>query len=718
MKKENKEIPQCKEDISYTQNRELSWLRFNERVLEEAQDPTVPLYERLKFISIFESNLDEFFMIRVGSLTDIASLKTVHIDNKSGWTAQEQLDQIFKHVVPLYHKRDTTFSEVERSLRGFGIARIAPSELSGADKKQIDKYFTHDISPILSPQIIDLHHPFPHLANNVLHILLQLKTGNKTVMGILPVAQALPTFLLLEGDGIRYVLMEEILLHYAPKIFENCTVLASAIIKVTRNADISPEDENFDVDDDYRLHMKKMLKKRGRLAPVRLEIQGKLPDSLVHDLCSRLHISSARVFYSNAPLKMGYVFNLTDKLPQGFRITYPDFVPQPSPYIQNDAPILPQIREHDLLLHYPYESMSPFLHLLREAAADPAVISIKITIYRLARTSKLVSYLIEAAENGKDVTALMELRARFDEQNNIDWAERLEDAGCTVIYGMEDFKVHSKICLITRRNAETIEYITQIGTGNYNEKTAKMYTDFSFMTACPKIGADAAAFFKNMSIGNLEGEYHTLFVAPIGLKSGILSCIDAEIAKARRGQDGEIRMKLNALTDREILTKLSEASCAGVRIRLIVRGICCLLPGIAGKTENIEVHSIVGRYLEHARIYWFGNGDSCKLWIGSADLMTRNTQKRVEIACPIYAPEIIQRIADIWETQWHDTVNARIMQPDGTYQRPQAPDYTALDCQQHFIEEALKHAAHTTAPHLQKHTERFFDKLRNQFTET
>lgn len=714
MKKENNSN-QIKYDISYTQNRELSWLHFNERVLEEAQDLRVPLYERLKFVSIFESNLDEFFMIRVGSLTDIALLKEAHIDNKSGWTAQEQLNEIFKHVIPLYRKRDHTFEEIENALRGFGVSRVSPEELDGSEKKYIDKYFSSYILPVLSPQIIDLHHPFPHLTNNVLHILLELKTGEKTATGILPVTPALPTMVVLKGNGFRYILMEQILQYYASKIFEKCEITACAVIKVTRNADISADDENYDIEDDYRLHMKKVLKKRTRLSPVRLEIQGHFPDRIISSLCNRLQISRTRVFHSKAPLKMGYVFSLADKLPDGYQISYPEFSPQSSPRIDLQNSVLSQIEKKDLLLHYPYESMKPFLHLLREAAYDSTVISIKITIYRLARTSKLMSYLIEAAENGKDVTVLMELRARFDEQNNIDWAERLEDAGCTVLYGIEGFKVHSKICLITRRKHDTIHYITQIGTGNFNEKTVKLYTDLALITASPEIGADAANFFKNMSIGNLEGEYQHLLVAPINLKTRILSCIDEEIAKANRGEAGEIRMKLNSLTDREIITHLSQASCAGVQVRLIIRGICCLLPGIAGKTDNIEIHSIVGRYLEHARIYCFGKGVQCHLFIGSADLMTRNTEKRVEIACPVTDPMVAQRLDDIWEIQWHDNVKSRILQSDGSYHKPKASNYTPINCQQQFIELAQKNTVVAPTP-TKHHTEGFFNKLRNLFS--
>ncbi|MGE4547969.1 MAG: polyphosphate kinase 1 [Intestinibacillus sp.] len=684
----------CEDDISYTQNRELSWLRFNQRVLEEAQDPEVPLYERLKFVSIFESNLDEFFMIRVGSLTDIALMKEEHVDNKSGWTAERQLSEIFRAVAPLYKKRDKTFSEVETALRGFGVARCRPGDLSGADKKFLDKYFAHYVLPVLSPQIIDMHHPFPHLANNVLHVMLRIKSGGRAALGIIPAPQALPPMIFLEGAGVRYVLTEELLLAYAGQVFEKCEIEHAAIIAVTRNADISPEDEAFDVDGDYLTHMKKVLKKRARLAPVRLEIQGDLPDELIEELCGRLRIGHAQVYHSRAPLKMGYVFSLADKLPEGFKITYPDFSPQPSPMVRRTEPVIPQILRHDILLHYPYESMEPFLRLLREAADDPAVVSIKITIYRLASTSKLIGYLTEAAENGKDVTALMELRARFDEENNMGWAERLEEAGCTVTYGIEGFKVHSKICLITRQTGGGIQYITQIGTGNYNEKTAKQYTDLSLMTADPGIGADAAAFFKNMLIGNLEGEYSRLLVAPVGLKKGILSLIDGEIAKAREGGEGDIFFKLNSLTDRDILTKLSEASCAGVRIRLLVRGICCLLPGVPGKTENIEVHSVVGRYLEHARVYCFGKGSERQFYIGSADLMTRNTEKRVEIASPVYNMGIQQRLVDILETQWHDNIKARILQPDGRLKKPEGAAYTPVDCQQFFIDEAIKNAAH------------------------
>lgn len=687
-----------KDDISYTQNRELSWLRFNQRVLEEAQDPEVPLYERLKFVSIFESNLDEFFMIRVGSLTDIAMMKEAHVDNKSGWTAERQLSEIFKAVAPLYKKRDKAFAEVETALRGFGVSRCKPDALTGGDKKFLDKYFVNYVLPILSPQVIDMHHPFPHLANNVLHIMLRMKSAGRLALGVIPVPQALPSMVFLDGAGVRYVLIEDILLAYANQVFEKCDIEAATVIKVTRNADISPEDEAFDVDGDYLLHMKKVLKKRGRLAAVRLELQGDLPDDLVEDLCGRLHIGKAQVFHSHAPLKMAYVFGLADKLPEGYKITYPDFSPQPSASVRKTEPMLPQVLAQDILLHYPYESMEPFLRLLREAAIDPAVVSIKITIYRLASTSKIIGYLTEAAENGKDVTALLELRARFDEENNINWAERLEEAGCTVTYGIEGFKVHSKICLITRQAGGDIQYITQIGTGNYNEKTARLYTDLCLMTADPGIGTDAAAFFKNMLIGNLEGEYSRLLVAPVNLKKDILTLIDGEIMKVRTGGEGDIFMKLNSLTDRDVLTKLAEASCAGVRIRLLVRGICCLLPGVEGRTENVEVHAVVGRYLEHARIYCFGKGEERRLYIASADLMTRNTEKRVEIASPVLDPSIRQRLVDILETQWHDNVKARVMQPDGRYKKPGGAEYTPVNCQQIFIDEALKNARRANAP--------------------
>ena len=682
-----------KHDISYTQNRELSWLKFNERVLEEAKDETVPLYERLKFVSIFESNLDEFFMVRVGSLLDLSIIKSNRVDNKSGLTASEQLKKIYKAVTPLYKQKDETLTQLEKQLELYSISRLHMHELESADRKFIDQYFTKYVLPVLSPQVVDTHHPFPHLANKSLYIAVMFDNGEHKPFGIIPVPHLLPKLVYLPGNSIRFVLMENIILEYANVVFNKWKIVDKTIISVTRNEDISPEDEDYHEDSDYRHLMKKILKKRKRLAPVRLEVQHKISPSLLQYLCHQLHLKREQVYISSAPLIMSYVFTLQEKLsPASARaLSYPRFEPQPSPAVQKNERMIDQVLKKDLLLHYPYEQMEPFLRLIKEAAQDESVVSIKITIYRLASNSKLVDYLTEAVENNKDVTVLVELRARFDEQNNMDWAEVLENAGCKVIYGIENYKVHTKICLITRWIDEKVQYITQIGTGNYNEKTAKMYSDLCLITGNQDIGQDASTFFKNLAISNLEGQYFHILVAPTSLKTGLIALIDREIAKAKEGQQGKIIMKMNSLTDRAIITKLSEASCAGVNIQLIIRGICCLVPQIAGKTENITVQSIIGRFLEHARIYSFGEGDDQVIYMSSADCMTRNTEKRVEIACPIYSAHIKAQINNILSVMLQDNVKARILQSNAQYVR-KVIDGPRIDCQSYFMEEAIKAA--------------------------
>ncbi len=684
-----------KYDFSYTQNRELSWLKFNERVLDEACDPGVPLYERLKFVSIFESNLDEFFMIRVGSLLDLSLLKGNRIDKKSGMTIAEQLKKIFKEVAPLYKLKDKIFQDIKEKFKHYDIHHLSLKELDAKEKKYIEQYFRSYVLPVLSPQIVDMHHPFPHLPNKSLIIFMTMKDQEQTSFGIIPVPQSLPDLIYLPGNSIRYIKIEHLILEYAQNVFDRFSILDKTIISVTRNADISPEDEVFADDDDYRHHMKKILNKRKRLAPVRLEIQNEATAELLDYLCTRLNITKEQVYKSKAPLSLGYVFTLHEKLPLNKirEISYPTFDPQVPTAISKKESIISQAHKKDLLLHYPYEQIEPFLRLIKEAAYDKNVISIKITIYRLSSNSKLVEYLIEAAENNKDVTVLMELRARFDEQNNIDWAERLEEAGCNIIYGFEGYKVHSKICLITHLENNKIQYITQIGTGNYSEKSAKMYTDLSFITSSNRIGNDAANFFKNMAIANLDGHYAHLLVAPSSLKPSLLARIDEEIIKAQNGYSGSIILKMNSLTDRDIITKLSEASCAGVKISLIIRGICCLVPGIPGKTEHIKVISILGRFLEHSRIYCFGEGKAMDIFISSADIMTRNMEKRVEIACPIYDPDLKERIFNILQVQLNDNVKARLLQSNKQFiKRTIIQNEETLNSQLYFMEKALQSA--------------------------
>ena len=676
-------------DTRFTQNRELSWLRFNERVLMEATDETVPLLERLKFIAIFTSNLDEFFMIRVGSLFDLSHFKTHTIDQKSGWTPGEQLTHIYEAVRVLYARRQQIYQEVEQQLRVHGICQLRYDELAETEVKFVRQYFKSSIAPILSPQIVDTHHPFPHLQNKALHIGAWLKYKNNPMFAVIPVPAALPEVIFLPGGETRYIRTEEVILEHVSQIFKSDTILEKTVFCVTRNADINPDGEAFDFDsDDFRGKMKKLLRQRQRLAPVRLELSRPISETFLKYLKEHLPVTQEQVYVTNAPLKMGYAFALPAKLSENKRraLTDAPFTPGVPHGVRLNAPITPQVQAHDILLSYPFEGMDTFLHLIRESAYDPDVISIKITIYRLARKAKLVEYLCAAAEAGKDVTAFIELRARFDEQNNIDWSERLEDAGCTVIYGVENYKVHSKVCLITRRSQGSVQYITQVGTGNYNEKTALQYTDLSLITANPAIGQDANHFFQNLAIGNVSGQYEHLMVAPSSLKTGIIREIDREIAK--RGE-GRIFIKMNAITDIDLIEKLKQASCAGVRVRMIVRGICCILPDIPEKTENIEVISIVGRFLEHSRVYCFGQGNDERMYIASADFMTRNTEKRVEVACPIYDQNVREKIHYLMDTCWADNVKARALQRDGSY-RTRPIHETPIDSQQMLMAKALE----------------------------
>ena len=698
----------------YTQNRELSWLQFNARVLAEAEDENVPLLERFKFLAIFTSNLDEFFMIRVGSLCDMAAVDKEHTDSKSGLTAKEQLHLIYKAVDPLYARRDAAFSDVDSKLSAIGLRRLTMDSLAPDEQKYITRYFKDIIAPVLSPQIVDSHHPFPHLEGKVLHIAALLSHKKTERLGLLPVPASLPPVVFLPETPSRYILTEDILLAYADHVFEMYDVLEKTVLCVTRNADIQVDDETFGVEGgDFRKKMEKLLRQRRRMAVVRVEISRPVSDHFKEHFRSRFEVSDAQIFLSRtAPLKLGYAFSLGEHLPEKKRAFLSDapFTPQQPAMLSAGQSLLKAALQRDILLSYPYESMEPFLQMIREAANDPAVLAIRITIYRLASKAKLVEYLCAAAENGKDVTALIELRARFDEQNNIDWSERMEEAGCKIIYGFEDYKVHSKICLITRRERGAVRHITQVGTGNYNEKTAKQYTDVSLITADERIGQDAGAFFNNMALGNLSGRYSRLFVAPTSLKNNILALMDEQIAK---GKDGYILLKFNSLTDIDVIAKLREASCAGVTVEMIVRGICCLLPGVPNHTENITVRSIVGRFLEHSRIYVFGRGDEEKMYISSADLMTRNTERRVEIACPIDDPAVRTRLHDILYAMQHDTVKARILQPDGTYcKRPAVQDPICAQAllMQQAIENARKQAAQP-APH-----PGFLEKIRKWFS--
>ena len=696
-----------KEMQNYTQNRELSWLKFNQRVLEEAKDSSVPLLERMKFVSIFTSNLDEFFMIRVGSLYDMSLTDNSTIDSRSGMNPKEQLDAIFAAVAPLYKERDKTYSEIKKLLNPYGVCGLSIKELEQQEKKYVKKYFKDQILPILSPQIVDANHPFPHLLNKELYVIASLKQNGTSMIGIVPVPQFVSDILYLPGHDIRYIRMEKVIMEYLDVVFDKYEVSNKNYICVTRNADVSPDDEALEINDDFRLLMQETLHKRRRMAVVRMETAEPLDKELEKYFCDKFKITPAQIYRTKMPMKLDYIFSIMDKVPASLKRSLIDepFTPQPSRYL-TDGKVIPQVKKKDILLSYPYESMDPFLRMIKEAAYDPTVLTIRITIYRLAKKARLVEYLCAAAENGKEVTVLIELRARFDEQNNIDWSERLEEAGCCVIYGFEGYKVHSKICLITYRNRNNIEYITQVGTGNYNEKTATMYTDVSLITADKGIGEDAAVFFKNMSIGNLNGSYQHIIVSPTSLKPKVLSLMDEE---SKKGTNGRIIMKMNSVTDVDFIQKVSEASNAGVKVDLIVRGICCILPGVKGYTENLRVTSIVGRYLEHPRIFLFGTGADQKIYIGSADMMTRNTEKRVEVACPVYDETIRKQLTHMLKIMLADNVKARELKSDGKYYMKEKGT-SKVNSQEYFMREAI------TVRHPEGRTKQsFVDKIRKIF---
>lgn len=675
-----------KDACSYMQNRELSWLRFNERVLQEAQDPEVPLLERLKFASIFSSNLDEFFMIRVGSLFDLLGQKEPVVDNKTGFTVQGQMDKIYEAVRPLYRQRDAAYLEIKRLMRDYGIRHLAISELTGDEQKYLKEHFKRYIMPILSPQIVDNHHPFPFIPNKKPYIALHLENKGRDHLGLIPVPDTVPELIFLPGEKIRFVPAVKVIWACSDLVFDMYDIRDRAVFYVTRNADISVEDADIDMIEDFRSTMKKLLKKRSRLEIVRVEIEQKAGEWLKAVLCEKLGVHREQIFISRIPVSINYDSHLAALLDDRTKraLYNKPFLPQPSVEVSHNESVISQACRKDILLSYPYESVEPFLRLIKEASADSSVVSIKITIYRLAQKAKLIEYLCNAAENGKEVVVLIELRARFDEQNNIDWSERLEEAGCRLIYGFGEFKVHSKVCLITRKAFGEYMYITQVGTGNYNEKTTELYTDLSLITSDQDIGRDAANFFKNMTISNLQGTYHHLLVSPVGMKKRLIELIEEETAKK---EDGRIAVKINSITDYDIIVKLRDASCAGVRIDMLVRGICCLLPGVPGETENIHITSIVGRFLEHSRIFRFGTGRDQKLFISSADLMTRNMQRRVEVACPICSEAVKDRINEMLDGMFYDTEKARIMQSDGTYRKK--PDkQNKINIQELYIEEA------------------------------
>lgn len=672
-------------------NRELSWLKFNERVLEEAENKKVPLCERLTFASIYQSNLDEFFRVRVGSLVDQMLLGGKIRDNKTKMTAKEQIEEVLHQVMKLNCRKDAVYDAIMGQLEDYGIRLVDFRKISKKESEYLEKYFLNEIAPVISPTIVGKRQPFPFLKNNEIYavVVLQTKSG-KEKLGIIPCSNTGFKRLVELPTAGTYMLAEELILHYIPEVFERYNIKAKSLIRVTRNADIDA-DALYDEDLDYRDFMAELIKRRKKLAPVRLELTREMDGEIVDVLCDYLELDSDYVFQVQAPLDLSFVFEIQDTLRKTPELFYEKRVPQKSSQFRDGEPVFPQIREKDKLLSYPYESMKPFLNFLREAANDKEVISIKMTLYRVAKHSKIVEYLIDAAENGKEVLVLVELKARFDEENNIEWSRRLEDAGCRVIYGLDGYKVHSKLCLVTKKSEGQVEYYTQIGTGNYNEKTARLYTDLSFMTANVEIGLEAAKVFQALSMEETVDNVQHLLVAPRCLQNKVLSMIDEEIACAKEGKEAYIGLKMNSLTDKKIIDKLIEASQAGVKIDMVIRGICCLIPGVKGKTENIQVRSIVGRFLEHSRIYIFGTQEREKVYIASADFMTRNTLRRVEVATPIYDKDLKMQLEEMFITMLSDNQKARQEDSRGNYEIAEAQE-TPLNSQEFFYEQAYMRA--------------------------
>lgn len=679
----------AEEMIGYTQNRELSWLAFNERILDETMDPTVPLLERLRFLSIFTGNLDEFFMIRVGRLKEMVSQGDHIRERHTGMSASEQLARIYDTVRTLYDKYGSAYAAVQKELSHYGIRNLQPEELTCDEERYIKRYFEEQILPVLSPQIVDPTHPFPQLQNKGLYVIANLKKNAGKTMGIVPVTHPLPEIITLPGKELRYLHTEQLILYYIERIFPLYTVTDENCIRVTRNGNLVLDDELLGGEEDFRYHIQKRLVDRKKLSIVRLEVAQPLEKGLEETILHRCQITRCELFRTSAPMKPEQITAILGQVPRllSYALTYPAFIPQHT--VPNYGGKMLRLAKHrDQLFFFPYESMDPFLRLIREASVDADVLSIKITVYRLAKNARLVDYLCAAAKNGKDVTVIIELRARFDEQNNIDWSERLEAAGCRVIYGFDAYKIHAKVCLITLREKHGVGYITQIGTGNYNEKTVCQYTDLSLITGDERIGKDAAAFFNRIAIGNLDGVYDHLLVSPVNLKERLLKEIERE---GDKGPAGHIVIKCNSVTDCDLIAAISHASQRGTKVELIVRGICCILPGVPGKTENVRVTSIVGRFLEHGRIYAFGNGEEQRIYMGSADMRTRNTEHRVEVLTPVYDPALREKISRYLAVQLEDTAKARQLLPDGTYQKKTQIGCAPVCAQEKCIEQANAH---------------------------
>ena len=674
-------------------NRELSWLKFNERVLEEAENPENPLCERLTFASIYQSNLDEFYMVRVGSLVDQMLLAKDIRENKTNMTPKEQLDAILARTKKLNRKRDVVYEEIMESLEEYGVHMLNFHKIEKEDRNYQERYFEAEVAPVISPSIVGKRQPFPFLRNKEIYAVVVLETKKgKEKLGIIPCSSAgIQRLIPVPGKTGTYMLSEELILHFVSKIFKGYHIKAKSLLRITRNADIDA-DALYDEDLDYREFMVELIKARKKLAPIRLELSREMDGDVVETLCEYLEVDKNFVFRGDIPLDLSFVFQIQDGLRKRTELFYEKRIPQKSPMFNSHEPILDQIAKKDRFLSYPYESIKPFLTMLHEAANDEDVVSIKMTLYRVAKQSKVVEALIEAAENGKEVFVLVELKARFDEENNIGWSRLLEDAGCHVIYGLDGYKVHSKLCQIMKKKDGNVEYYTQIGTGNYNEKTARLYTDLSLMTADPKIGTEAARVFQALAMGETVEDMDHLLVAPKCLQNKVLAMIDEEIEHAKVGEQAYIGLKMNSLTDKRIMNKLVEASCAGVHIDMVVRGICCLIPGVKGQTENIHIISIVGRFLEHSRIYIFGTQERAKIYISSADFMTRNTLRRVEVAAPIEDPDIRMQIQEMFVTMLSDNRKARTMNNKGNY-KIEPSDNAPLNSQEVFLEQAYDNAA-------------------------
>ena len=662
-----------KEDSIFI-NRELSWLDFNRRVLVLGKDKNVPLAEQLKFLAIYGSNLDEFFMVRVGSLQERASLMRAKKErdkreNKTNMTAEEQLAAIMPKTAHLQEDCDKYYEKALENLATCGYKKVDFDALSKEEEHFWKKYFQSELFPILSPQIVDSRHPFPFLRNKEIYLGVLLKEKEGQSLGMIPISSQMERLQLVRRDGhTEFALTEELVLHYAALIFGKDAVQEKCLFRVTRNADIDVKEGMMDHDIDYREIMADLLKRRRKLAAVRLQVTPTAPQEIVRILCGKLELTHKRVFAQKSPLDLSFFYKLTAKMeadghPELFYPSARPMLPPP------EYDLAAEVQKHDVLLSYPYQSIRPFIAMLKKAAQDPDVISIKMTLYRMARESQIVQALMEAAENGKEVVALVELRARFDEQNNIDWSKQLEEAGCTVLYGFEDYKVHSKLTLITKKSAQGYSYITQIGTGNYNEKTSELYTDYSFITADHGIGEEASNVFQNLAVQKLTETSEKMLVAPLRFKSVLLDEMDRVITAARLGRPASMILKNNSISDRDIILKLQEASCAGVRIDMIVRGICCVRAEVPGKTENLHIRSLVGRYLEHGRIYSFYDGTETRIYIASGDFLTRNTECRVEVGVRVEDPILIQKLSDILQLQLRDNVNAREMRADGSYQK-------------------------------------------------